>query len=79
LAPGPDHHQQKNHLQAHFCRIYEQAPLIWVIFTAKNFHNGTNIIAEHDTLFLGEEILEFFMASTVKTHLSVLTQKIPAL
>jgi len=28
---------------------------------------------------LGEEILEFFMATTVKTHLSVLAQKIPAL
>jgi len=24
---------------------------------AKNFHNGTNIIAKHDTIFLGEEIL----------------------
>jgi hypothetical protein len=31
----------------------------------KNFHNGTNIIAKHDTVFLGEEILEFFMALTV--------------
>jgi len=46
---------------------------------AKNFHNGTNIIAKHDTIFLGEEFLEFFMASTVKTHLNVLVQKIPAL
>jgi len=46
---------------------------------AKNFHNGTNIIAKHDTIFLVEEILEFFMAPTVKTHLSVLTQKILAL
>jgi hypothetical protein len=45
----------------------------------KNFHNGTNIIAKHYTIFLGEEILEFFMAPTVKTHLSVLAQKIPAL
>jgi hypothetical protein len=45
----------------------------------KNFHNGTNIIAKHDTIFLGEKILEFFMAPTVKTHLSVLAQKIPAL
>jgi hypothetical protein len=45
---------------------------------AKNFHNRTNIIAKHDTIFLREEILEFFMASTVKTHLSVLGQKIPA-
>jgi hypothetical protein len=46
---------------------------------AKNFHNGTNIIAKHDTIFLGEEIREFFMALTVKTHLSVLAQKIPTL
>jgi hypothetical protein len=46
---------------------------------AKNFINGTNIIAKHDTIFQGEEILEFFMAPTVKTHLSVLAQKIPAL
>jgi hypothetical protein len=33
---------------------------------AKNFHNGTNIIVKHYTIFLGEEILEFFMAPTVK-------------
>jgi hypothetical protein len=47
---------------------------------AKNFHNGTNIIAKHDIIFMGEEILKFFMASKVKkTHLSVLAQKIPAL
>ena len=46
---------------------------------AKNFHKGTNIIAKHETIFLVEEILEFFMASTVKTHTSVLAQKIPAL
>jgi len=46
---------------------------------AKNFHNGTNIIAKHDTIFQGEEILEIFMAPTVKTHLTVLVQKIPAL
>jgi hypothetical protein len=45
----------------------------------KNFHNRTNIIAKHNTILLGEEILEFFMASTVKAHLSVLVQKIPAL
>ena len=45
----------------------------------KNFHNGTNIIAKHYTLFLGEEILEFFMAPTVKTHLNILAQKIPVL
>jgi len=49
------------------------------MFMAKNFHNGTNIIATHDTVFLGEEILEFFMAPTVKIHFSVLAQKIPAL
>jgi hypothetical protein len=46
---------------------------------AKNFHNGTNIITKHDTTFLGEEILEFFVAPMLKTHLSVLLQKIPAL
>ena len=46
---------------------------------ANNFHNGTIIIAKHYTIFLGEEILEFFLAPTVKTHLSVLAQKIPAL
>jgi hypothetical protein len=47
---------------------------------AKNFHNGPNIIAKHDTIFLREETLEFFFtAPTVKTHLSVLAQKIPAL
>jgi len=46
---------------------------------AKHFHNGTNIIAKHYTIFLGEEILEFFTAHMVKTHLSVLAQKIPAL
>jgi len=45
---------------------------------AKNFHNGTKIIAKQD-ISLGEEILESFMAPTVKTHLSVLAQKIPAL
>jgi len=45
----------------------------------KNFHNGTKIIAKHDAIFLEEEILAFFMAHTVKTHLSVLAQKIPAL
>jgi hypothetical protein len=46
---------------------------------AKNFHNGTNIIAKHDTIFLGEEIFEYCTAPTVKTHQSVLAQKIPAL
>jgi len=46
---------------------------------AKNFHNRKNIIAKHYTIFLGEEILEFFMVPTVKTCLSVLAQKIPAL
>jgi hypothetical protein len=39
---------------------------------AKNFHNATNIIAKQDTIFLGEEILEFFMASMGKIHLSLL-------
>jgi hypothetical protein len=33
---------------------------------AKNFHNRTNIIAKHDTIFLGKEIHEFFMAPMVK-------------
>ena len=46
---------------------------------AKNFHDGTNIIVKHCTIFLGEEILEFFMAPTVKTTLIVLAQKIPPL
>jgi len=46
---------------------------------AKKFHNGTNIIAKHYNIFLGEEILEFFMATTVKAHVNVLAQKIPAL
>jgi len=46
---------------------------------AKNLHNATNIIAKHDTIFLGEEILEFFMAPMVKTHLSVLAQKLPTI
>jgi len=45
----------------------------------KNFHNGTNIIAKHDTIFQGEEILELFMVPTVKKHVCVLAQKIPAL
>ena len=43
---------------------------------AKNVHNGTNIISKHNTIFLGEEILEFFMAPTVKTHLSVLAHSV---
>jgi hypothetical protein len=34
----------------------------------QDFYNGTDIIAKHDTIFLGEETLEFFMAPTVKTH-----------
>jgi hypothetical protein len=46
---------------------------------AKDFHNRTNIITKQNTIFLGEEILEFFTAPTVKTHLSVLAQKILAL
>jgi len=41
--------------------------LIWITFMAKNFNNRTNISAKHYTIFLGEEILEFFMAPTVKT------------
>jgi hypothetical protein len=45
---------------------------------AKNFHNGTNIIAKHDTIFLREEILEFFMEPTVKHTLVSSVQKIPA-
>jgi hypothetical protein len=52
---------------------------MWVIFMVKNFNNGTNIVAKQDTNFLGEEILEFSIAPTVKTHHSVLEQKIPAL
>jgi hypothetical protein len=36
---------------------------------AKNFHNGTNSIVKHDTIFLGEVILEFSMAPTVKHNL----------
>jgi len=43
-------------------------PLMWVIFMAKNLYNGTNIIAKHNTIFLGEEIIEFFMAPMVKIH-----------
>jgi hypothetical protein len=46
---------------------------------AKNLHNGTNIIAKHNTFFQGEEILENFMVPTVKTQHNVLAQKIPAL
>jgi len=47
---------------------------------AKDFHNGANIIAIHITIiFQGEEILDFLIAPTVKTHLSVLAQKIQAL
>jgi hypothetical protein len=39
---------------------------------AKNFHNGTNIIAKQDTIFLGEKILEIIMAAMGKTQLSLL-------
>ena len=46
---------------------------------AKYFNNGTNIITKHDTTFQGGEILEFFIALVVKTHLSVQAQKILAL
>jgi hypothetical protein len=41
---------------------------------AKNFHNGANIIAKHDTIFQGEDIREFFMVPAVKTHLNLLAQ-----
>jgi hypothetical protein len=44
----------------------EQVALIWVKLMDKNFHTGTNIIAKHNTIFLAEEILEFFMASMAK-------------
>ena len=54
-------------------------PLIWVKFMAKNVHNGINMIAKHYTIFMGEEILEFFMAPTVKSHLGFLAQKISVL
>jgi len=33
---------------------------------AKKFNYGTNIIAKHYTIFLGEEIFEFFMVSTLR-------------
>jgi hypothetical protein len=52
--------------------INEQVPQFWVIFMAKNFHNGTNITAKHDIIILGEEIFEFFMASMGKTHRSLM-------
>jgi hypothetical protein len=47
----------------------------WVTFMAKNFHIGTHIIAKHDTIFLGGEILEFFMAPTVKHTLVFLRRR----
>jgi hypothetical protein len=43
---------------------------------AKNFHSGTNILKNH---LLGKEILDFVVAPMVKTHISVLAHKIPAL
>jgi hypothetical protein len=43
---------------------------------AKIFRNGTNIIAKQDTIFQGEEILEFFMVPTVKTHLGAESLKV---
>jgi hypothetical protein len=46
---------------------------------AKNIITEQTSLQKHYTIFQGEEILEFFMASTVKTHPSVLAQKIPAL
>jgi len=57
----------------------KKTPLVWVIFMAKKFHNGTDIIAKHDTIFQGKGILEFFTTPKIKTHLNVLAQKIPAL
>jgi len=45
----------------------------------KNFHYGISIIAKHDTIFQGEEILEFFISPMVRTHLNILVQKISAL
>jgi hypothetical protein len=39
------------------------------MFIVRKCHNGTNIIPKHDTKFLREAILEFFMVPTVKTHL----------
>jgi hypothetical protein len=35
---------------------------------AKDVRKGTKRFAKHDTIFLGEEILKFFMVPTVKTH-----------
>jgi len=66
-------------LKLTFDESMKKAPLIWATFKAKIFRNGTNIIAKHYTIFLGEEIPEFFMAPKVKPQLSVLAQKIPAL
>jgi hypothetical protein len=34
------------------------------------------MIAKHNTIFQGEDILEFFAVPTVQTHPSVLAQKI---
>jgi len=45
----------------------------------KNLYKETNIIAKHNIIFMGEEILEFFMAPTVKSHLGFLAQKISVL
>jgi hypothetical protein len=50
---------------------------VWDNFAGKNFHNGTNIVVKHYTNLLGG-VLEFFMAPTAKSKLSVLAQKIPA-
>jgi hypothetical protein len=38
----------------------------------ENFHNGTNIIAKQDTIFLREQILEFYIVPTGKIHLNLL-------
>jgi hypothetical protein len=48
------------------------------MFMSKNFRNGTNVIAKQDTIFLGEETIDFFIAPTGKTHLYLLAYKIPA-
>jgi len=42
---------------------------------AKNFHNGTNVIAKHDTIFQGEGILELFIVPTVKHTLVSLRRR----
>jgi len=51
-----------------FWRINEQARLFWVMFMARNYRDGTNIITKPYTALLGEDNLVFFMAPTVKKH-----------